>query len=76
MRMEDVSDENAAPRRFTLYAGGGLLKESSCQTEWDETEAKNKINVWGQCYFSEQTGIPGLDSTIRPNSFLGVTILE
>ena len=38
--MEDVSDENAAPRRFTLYAGGGLLKESSCQTEWDETEAK------------------------------------
>lgn len=40
MRMEDVSDENAAPRRFTLYAGGGLLKESSCQTEWDETEAK------------------------------------
>lgn len=40
MRMEDVSDENASPRRFTLYAGGGLLKESSCQTEWDETEAK------------------------------------
>ncbi len=36
-------------------------------------EAKNKINVWGQCYFSEQTGIPGLDSTIRPNSFLGVS---
>ena len=40
MRMEDVSDENASSRRFTLYAGGGLLKESLCQTEWDETEAK------------------------------------
>lgn len=37
------------------------------------SEAKNKINVWGQCYFSEQTGIAGLDSTILPNSFLGVS---
>ena len=25
---------------YTLYAGGGLLKDSQCQTEWEETEAK------------------------------------
>ena len=25
---------------YTLYAGGGLLKDSTCQSEWDETEAK------------------------------------
>ncbi|MBP1646033.1 MAG: hypothetical protein H6Q16_1608 [Bacteroidetes bacterium] len=37
------------------------------------SEAKDKINIWGQCYFSEQIGIAGLDSTILPNSFLGVS---
>lgn len=37
------------------------------------SDAKNKINVWGQCYFSEQSGIHGLDSTIQGNSFLGVS---
>ena len=37
------------------------------------SDAKEKINIWGQCYFSEQTGIAGLDSTINPNSFLGVS---
>ncbi len=37
------------------------------------SEAKEKINIWGHCYFSEQTGIAGLDSTINPNSFLGVS---
>lgn len=26
--------------KFDLYAGGGLLKESEMQKEWDETEAK------------------------------------
>ena len=25
---------------YRLYAGGGLLKDSECQSEWEETEAK------------------------------------
>ena len=25
---------------YRLYAGGGLLKDSTCQSEWEETEAK------------------------------------
>lgn len=37
------------------------------------SEAKSKINIWGQCYFSEQTGVLGLDSSsIRADDFLGV----
>lgn len=31
---------NAEPDEYTLYAGGGLLKDSTCQSEWEETEAK------------------------------------
>lgn len=37
------------------------------------SEAKDKINIWGACYFSEQTGIPGLDSSINLNTYLGVS---
>lgn len=37
------------------------------------SDSKDKINIRGICYFSEQTGIPGLDSTIDNNTYLGVT---
>lgn len=36
------------------------------------SDLKDKINIRGICYFSEQTGVPGLDSSINPNTFLGV----
>jgi len=35
LRCMEISDDC-----FRLYAGGGLLKESVCQQEWQETEAK------------------------------------
>ena len=37
------------------------------------SDSKDKVNIWGVCYFSEQTGIPGLDSTLSNNTYLGVT---
>lgn len=37
------------------------------------SDSKDKVNIWGVCYFSEQTGIPGLDSTLDNNTYLGVT---
>lgn len=38
------------------------------------SKAKDKINVWGIEYFSEESGIPGLkDSKINPNTELGVS---
>ena len=36
MRLESSTSSNV----YTLYAGGGLLKDSTEQSEWDETEAK------------------------------------
>ena len=33
-------NDATASRCYVLYAGGGLLKDSTCQSEWDETEAK------------------------------------
>jgi isochorismate synthase len=27
-------------REYDLYAGGGLLRESTADSEWEETEAK------------------------------------
>ena len=35
LRCMQITDDN-----YTLYAGGGLLKDSDEQSEWDETEAK------------------------------------
>jgi IgA Peptidase M64. len=34
---------------------------------------EDKINVWGVKYFSEQSGLAGLDSTISADSYLGLT---
>lgn len=34
------SMELLSPTIYRLYAGGGLIKESDCQTEWQETEDK------------------------------------
>ena len=36
MQIEGESEATA----YRLYAGGGLLKDSQCQAEWEETEAK------------------------------------
>lgn len=36
MQIEGGTDSVA----YRLYAGGGLLKDSECQSEWEETEAK------------------------------------
>lgn len=36
------------------------------------SNAEDKINIRGVSYFSEQSGIPGLDKTKNPNTFLGV----
>ena len=38
--MKIAQQHNAEPDEYTLYAGGGLLKDSTCQSEWEETEAK------------------------------------
>lgn len=38
--MKIAQQHNAEPGEYTLYAGGGLLKDSTCQSEWEETEAK------------------------------------
>ena len=38
--MKMAQQHNAEPDEYTLYAGGGLLKDSTCQSEWEETEAK------------------------------------
>ena len=35
LRCAKISEEG-----WTLYAGGGLMPESTEQDEWDETEAK------------------------------------
>lgn len=40
MKIEEGKQEPSAGREYTLYAGGGLLKDSNEQSEWDETEAK------------------------------------
>lgn len=38
------------------------------------SNAKDKINIWGIEYFSEESGIPGLkDSKLNPNTELGVS---
>lgn len=36
MQIETANDSTL----YRLYAGGGLLTDSDCQSEWDETEAK------------------------------------
>ncbi|HHT03330.1 MAG TPA: peptidase M64 [Bacteroidales bacterium] len=36
------------------------------------SNSQDKINIRGVSYFSEQSGIPGLDKAINPNTFLGV----
>ena len=38
--MKIAQQHNAELGEYTLYAGGGLLKDSTCQSEWEETEAK------------------------------------
>ena len=38
--MKIAQQHNAEPDEYTLYAGGGLLKDSTCQSEWEETESK------------------------------------
>ncbi len=35
-----ITPDDALATDFTLYAGGGLLKDSDEQSEWEETEAK------------------------------------
>lgn len=40
MKMEDVAAPDDCVAACRLYAGGGLLKDSTEQAEWDETEAK------------------------------------
>ncbi len=41
-----------ADNTYTLYAGGGLLKDSTEQSEWDETEAK--MNTMRQTFAANQ----------------------
>ena len=38
--MKIDGQDNTQSDQYTLYAGGGLLKDSTCQSEWEETEAK------------------------------------
>ena len=46
--MKIVQQHNAEQGEYTLYAGGGLLKDSTCQSEWEETEAK--MNTMRQAF--------------------------
>lgn len=46
MKMDDSTNADS----YTLYAGGGLLKDSTEQSEWDETEAK--MNTMRQIFFA------------------------
>lgn len=40
MSIDTAATASQGGDAYTLYAGGGLLKDSTCQAEWDETEAK------------------------------------
>lgn len=40
MRLENVASPDDSADAVCLYAGGGLLADSTEQSEWDETEAK------------------------------------
>lgn len=40
LRCMQIETDNDNSQLYRLYAGGGLLKDSDCQSEWEETEAK------------------------------------